>query len=142
MLVNQVKGYGMLILLSMLSFSTIVAQKSIAEKLADEQLEAYNNMDLEGFLLPFSDSVKIYDDLKKYNVSDKRSMRINYERWFSSLESLNCVIKNRISIGNTIIDYESVTYKRRLDKEKNLEAIAIYKVANNKIQEVFFIRPE
>jgi hypothetical protein len=39
--------------------------------------------------------------------------------------------------GNTVIDQEAVIFRKN---EPPLKAIAIYKIENNKIQEVFFIQ--
>ena len=141
MITNKVIGCGFILLSSLLSFN-LEAQTTEAEKLVDQQLAAYNQQDLERFLAPFSDEVKIYDDLSRYNVTEKETMRENYKLWFDDVESLNCKIINRISAGNTIIDYEEVSYKKYDDHMKTLKAIAIYRISDGKISEVSFIRPE
>ncbi|NNF20677.1 MAG: SnoaL-like domain-containing protein [Saprospiraceae bacterium] len=141
MLVKQVLGCGFAVLFSMLSFN-ITAQISEAERLVDEQLQAYTQRDLEGFLRHFSDKVKVYDDLSRYNVTEKETMRKNYKLWFESVDLLECKIINRISAGNTIVDYEEVRYRKVGGEITELKAIAIYRISNNKISEVSFLRPE
>ncbi len=139
--VNHIKGCGVAILFCLFTI-TSAAQISYAEKLVNDQLEAYNKMDIDAFLKPFSDSVRIYDDLSKYNVSDKLAMQTNYDRWFQRVDSLNCKIINRIVAGNTIVDYEEVLFKLIDEDFQTLKAIAIYKISDNKIAEVYFLRPE
>ncbi|MEO1260344.1 MAG: nuclear transport factor 2 family protein [Bacteroidota bacterium] len=115
---------------------------SEAELLADEQLRAYNNRDIEAFLVPYSDSVKVFYNLKDFGYQGKDKMRENYKDWFGSLNDLNCEIINRISSGDTVIDHEKVTFKRTNGQEGKMEAMAIYKINNGKIQEVYFTSPK
>lgn len=119
--------------------SATVSSKAVL--LAQAQLEAYNQRDLEAFLIPYSDSVKIYNE-RTFNYEGIDKMRTNYASWFDSLDSLHCQIVNRISTGNTVIDHEHLTYRRKGEsKTTTFEAIAIYKVEGDKIQEVTFVRP-
>lgn len=141
MLFKQVLGCGFAVFLCLMSVN-LSAQASEAERLVDQQLAAYNQQDLEGFLEPFSDEIKVYDDLSRYNVTEKETMRTNYKLWFDSVETLHCRILNRISAGNIIIDYEEVTYSKVGHAETVLRAIAIYRISNGKISEVSFIRPD
>lgn len=141
MLVKHVKGCSMLALLILVCVSSS-AQKSIAEQLADKQLEAYNKLDIDAFMDVFSDDVKVYDDLSKYNVSDKAGMRKNYELWFATVDTVKCKIINRIVAGNTIIDYEELTYRKAGEKAKVMKAIAIYRIKGDKIVDATFLRPE
>jgi hypothetical protein len=48
---------------------------------------------------------------------------------------LNCEIKNRIIIGNKVIDEEYITANGQ-----NFSAVAIYEVQNGKIAKVTFIQ--
>ena len=105
--------------------------------LAQQQLEAYNKRDLEAFLFPFSDSVKVY---KQHTLSyeGKDNMREGYAGWFGSLDSLHCTVLQRISEGNTVIDHERIYYKRKNGESSTYHTIAIYTIKNGKIQEVIF----
>lgn len=117
------------------------APSSEATQLADEQLAGYNNRDMDAFLLPYSDSVKVFYNLKEFAYQGKDKMRENYNDWFGSLTYLNCKIVNRIASGNTVIDHEELTFKRANGQEGKSEAMAIYKISNGKIQEVYFTKP-
>lgn len=118
-----------------------VRPESAADKLVQEQLEAYNKRDLDEFLKPFSDSVKVYNNLRDFNYQGIDKMRENYANWFDGLDTLNCQIVNRISAGNTVIDYERLTFKRKNGEGNTSETIAIYRIGDDKIQEVTFVRP-
>ncbi|HMQ08672.1 MAG TPA: nuclear transport factor 2 family protein [Saprospiraceae bacterium] len=106
------------------------------EHLAQAQLDAYNARDIEAFLVPYSDSVRVYTFPDKLLYQGKNRMRDNYIYMFSTYPDLNCKLVNRIVQGDTVIDQELVTRSKTIPK---LEAIAIYKIRNEKIQEVYFI---
>ena len=58
---------------------------------------------------------------------------------FQNSPDLHCELVNRIVLGNTVIDQEKVTGIPGLEL---LEAIAIYKIKDGKIAQVYFIRKE
>ena len=62
-------------------------------------------------------------------------MRKNYQRMFENTPNLFCEIKNRIVLGNKVIDEEYVRFN-----DGYLEAVAIYEVENGKIVKVTFVR--
>ena len=64
-------------------------------------------------------------------------MRSSYGGMFERSTDLHCKLVNRIVLGNTVIDQEEVTFKKG---EPLLKAIAIYKIKDEKIQEVYFVR--
>jgi hypothetical protein len=112
------------------------AQTMTPEQLAEHQLQAYNERNINKFLEAYSDSVKVYMFPDKLMYTGKDKMKSNYEGRFTSNPDLHCTLKSRMVLGNTVIDEERVL----LNKSRPLlEAIAIYKVAAGKIQEVYFI---
>ncbi|MEM6526132.1 MAG: nuclear transport factor 2 family protein [Bacteroidota bacterium] len=129
------KKYMITIVLGLVS-TFLLAQT--AEELAQAQLEAYNNRDLEAFLAPYSDTVKIYNFPNNFLYQGKETMRKNYGGMFERLTDLNCELVNRMVNGNTVIDHERVLFEK---KQPRSEVFALYKVAHGKIQEVYFIRP-
>jgi len=64
-------------------------------------------------------------------------MREIYGSMFENTPKLHCELKNRIVLGNTVIDEERVT---GFGEGRIIEAVAIYKIKNGKIAQVFFIR--
>lgn len=131
-----------LCLVMMLSGSYfVVGQGSQSEilKPVETQLTAYNNRDIEAFLKPYSDSVKVFGFPQQPQYVGKTAMRQVYTDMFAYLPDLHCKVVNRIQSGNTIIDHEKVILRK---SEPTLEAVAIYKVKNSEITEVYFIFPE
>lgn len=104
--------------------------------LIDEQLEAYNRRDLAAFLKTYSDDIKIYSFPNKLSGEGKDYMTKVYGKFFKETPDLHCEIVNRTVLGDTIVDHEKVT---GLSGGGSMEAIAIYKVKDNKISEVYFI---
>jgi imidazolonepropionase-like amidohydrolase len=106
------------------------------EILVQQQLNAYNNRDIDAFLAPYSDSVEIYEFPAKLLSKGKDKMRTDYAGMFRQTPELHCKLVNRVVQGNTVIDQESVTGFG----PNAFKAIAIYKIAKGKIQQVYFIQ--
>lgn len=125
-----------LLLAAVLLQTMALAQTPV--ELADAQLLAYNNRDIEAFLVPYSDSVKIYNDKRALIYEGKEQMRDQYGKFFKATPSLHCDLRNRIAVGNTVIEHEEVSF----GENRRALAIVMYKVRNNKIQEVHFLDDE
>ena len=125
-----------LLLLVLLGFAQTTLAQQTAADLAQAQLDAYNQRDLAAFLLPYADSVAVYTFPNQLQYRGKEQMRKVYGEMFQNLPDLHCTLVNRMVMGNTVIDQESVVFRKG---EKPLQAIAIYKVQAGKIAEVYFI---
>ncbi len=112
-----------------------LVQNSPAQ-LAQQQLNAYNGHNLEAFLAPYSEDVKVYTFPNKLNFEGKETMRQKYQ-FIEQNPDLHCELVNRIVEGNTIIDHEKVTVSK---DRPPFKAIAIYKIKDGKISEVYFIQ--
>jgi len=119
----------------LISLSTLGYSQTPTE-LADLQLKGYNERNIELFLQAYSDSVKVYNFPNQFLYKGKETMRQNYAGMFTNLTDLHCTLKSRVVIGNTVIDEEQVIIRKG---QPELHAVAIYKVAHGKIQEVYFI---
>jgi len=106
-----------------------------AEKVVQEQLDAYNARNIENFVNTYTDDIKVFDFPNKPGFEGKDKMRERYGSFFESTPELNCEIKNRIVIGNKVIDEEFLTINGN-----NYHAVAIYEVENGKIAKVTFVR--
>lgn len=104
--------------------------------LAQAQLDAYNARDIDAFMAVYSDSVKVYRFPDELMMQGHDEMRARYAAMFENTPDLHCLLVQRMVQGNTVIDQELVTRKK--DGPKT-HAIAIYKIADDKIQEVYFI---
>lgn len=105
------------------------------EELANAQLEAYNNRDIDAFLIPYSDTVKVYNGKRELLYQGKETMRAQYGAMFNRTPDLNCKLLNRIAIGNTVVEHEEVVF----GEGRKIYAIVMYKVGFGKIQEVHFV---
>lgn len=124
------------LLLSPLGMAQEKAESSLPEKLAQEQLDAYNARDIEAFLKPYSKDVEVYTFPNQLNYKGLDKMRERYGKMFANTPDLHCELVKRMVMGNTVIDQEKVTGFPGRDF---LEAIAIYKIEDGKIAKVYFV---
>ncbi len=106
-----------------------------AESVVKEQLVAYNARDIDGFMATYSNDIKLYNFPNDEFSQGQPKMKERYKSFFDSTPDLNCEIKNRIVIGNKVIDEEYITANN-----SNFSAVAIYEVKNGKINKVTFLR--
>jgi hypothetical protein len=136
--IDTMKIYFAIVAL-LLCGSASAQTKSIAEQLAQQQLDAYNKRDIEAFLLPYSDSVAVYMFPDKLMLRGKEAMRQQYAEMFQKTPDLFCDLQNRIALKNTVIDHEKVTFAKG---QPPLYAIAVYTIEKDKIAKVHFIMPQ
>ena len=106
-----------------------------AESIVQEQLDAYNKRDIDGFMDTYAEKIAIFEFPKTPSVTGKSRVEQQYRLFFENTPDLNAEIKNRIVIGNKVIDQESVTANNIV-----FDAVAIYEVDNGKIDKVTFIK--
>tara|TARA_R110002072_G_scaffold23949_2_gene81969 strand:+ start:79590 stop:81122 length:1533 start_codon:yes stop_codon:yes gene_type:complete len=105
------------------------------EIIVDKQLDAYNLRDIEKFIATYQEDIKLYNFPGDLTSEGKEGMQIGYGSFFANTTDLHCEIKNRIVIGNKVIDEELVTINGG-----TISAVAIYEVENGLISKVTFIR--
>lgn len=105
------------------------------ETIVKEQLEAYNARDIDGFVNTYTVDVQLFNFPAELRTKGHEEIRKGYAGFFESTPNLNCEIKNRIIIGNKVIDEEYIT-----SNGNNFSAVAIYEVENGKISKVTFLR--
>lgn len=110
--------------------------KPTPAELAQQQLEAYNARDIEAFLEPYADEVELYNFPNQPISVGKERMRRSYGKLFEETPDLHCELVDRMVMGNTVIDQERVIFRKG---EPPLNAIAIYKIIEGKIAQVYFI---
>ncbi len=106
-----------------------------AEAIVQIQLNAYNDRNLEAFLNTYSHDVQVFNFPDELRFKGRANMREQYSDFFRNTPDLHCEIKNRIVIGNKVIDEEYITAN-----ETNFSAVAIYEVENGKIAKVTFMK--
>jgi len=105
------------------------------ESVVQRQVNAYNARNIDAFLDTYSDDVKIYNFPDKISYDGKDKMRKSFSDMFKNIPNLYCEIKNRIVLGNKVIDREHVRFG-----DDYSDVIAIYEVNNGKITKVTFLR--
>ncbi|SIS63969.1 hypothetical protein SAMN05421766_10374 [Zobellia uliginosa] len=116
------------------SHLSLVVEQS-PEAIVQNQLDAYNDRNLKAFLNTYSEDIQIFNFPNEPNLVGKDALKERYKAFFESTPDLHCKIKNRIIIGNKIIDKEKVTANG-----KTFWAVAIYEVENGKIAKLTFLR--
>lgn len=106
-----------------------------AEAIVQNQLNAYNDRNIDAFLNTYSEEVQVFNFPDELRFKGRANLREQYANFFRNTPDLHCEIKNRIVIGNKIIDEEYIT-----TNGKNFSAVAIYEVENGKIAKVTFLR--
>ncbi|MFK7834397.1 MAG: nuclear transport factor 2 family protein [Winogradskyella sp.] len=105
------------------------------EYIVNEQLEVYNNRDIDGFVKTYTKDVMLFTFPYTPISEGQDALRKQYASFFKSTPDLNAEIVNRIVIGNKVIDKEKVKING-----KTFYAIAIYEVRNELISRVTFIQ--
>lgn len=124
-----------LFLTNLVAAQTISDSLSVPERLAQQQLDAYNARDIDAFLAPYADTVKVYYFPNELSMDGKVKMREVYADMFRRTPNLHCELVNRIVMGDKVIDQERITGFG----DQVFEAIAIYRVAGDRIVEVYFL---
>jgi hypothetical protein len=106
-------------------------------ELVERQLAAYNAKDLEAFVAVYAPDVELFEFPDKPLAKGTAAMRERYQQRFAD-PILHCTIKNRIVVGNRVIDQEHI---RRTWPEGpgTWDAVAIYEVKGALIQRVWFL---
>lgn len=103
--------------------------------LAQRQLNAYNLRNLEAFLEPYDEDVRVFQYPSNIMFAGIDQMQGRYGEMFSQSPDLHCELVNRIVMGSQVIDHERIH-----GLGAPFEAIAIYQVVDGKIRDVRFIR--
>ena len=104
-------------------------------KIVQKQLDAYNARDIDAFMDTYTKDVILIGFPDKEISKGQQKMRQSYASYFNATPDLNCEIKNRICIGNKVIDEEFITANGQ-----SFSAVAIYEITNGKISKVTFIQ--
>lgn len=113
--------------------------EEIATQVAQDQLIAYNNKDINTFMSLFNEDASIYNFGNCTPIASGKSIiREIYHKLFEASQNLKCQVVNRSVIGNQVLDYEIIT--GRENNDEILKVIAIYEIENKLIKKITFIR--
>ena len=131
-------------LLLLVAFNAVLiqiqAQKAkLPTEVVQENLEFYNQRNIEGFMSSFSDSITLFTYEKMEPIAKgKDEIKILYKGLFEESPKLHSTILHRAVIGNKVIDHESI--KGRRGSKKPIKLVMIYEVSDDKILRMTVIR--
>jgi len=102
------------------------------------QLEAYNQRNIDEFIINFSENCIVEDGEGKLLMNGRKAMHESYKNMFENSPNLHCHLASRTIVGDYVLDEERVT--GRLGKKEESHVIAIYRIENNQIVHVRFLR--
>lgn len=109
-----------------------------AEKIVQEQVQAYNTRDIDKFADCHAQEIELFNFSENEPFAVGRDkLKTIYKDVFENSPNLNTEILNRMVMGNKVIDHEIVTGRKGID---SLEIIAIYEIENGLIAKAHFIR--
>ena len=105
-----------------------------------KQLEAYNARDIDAFLATFSDDIVFFNFPKEETFKGITQLREVFGNLFKNSPDLYCYIKDVIATDDMVIVHEKVRFRKNQVMQ---DYIAMYKVSNGKITELYFLdRPQ
>lgn len=126
-----------LVFIFIINFNTINAQHMTPSMIAQGQLESYNLQNIDDFLSWYADDVEVYNFPNELVYKGLDEMRKRYTNAWKLNPNQKATVTDRISVGNTVMDKEIVTGRAN---GIIVNVIAIYKIENDKITQVYFVR--
>jgi len=127
------------IILIIFLFSVGLGYSQTPREIAQEQLDAYNDRDIDRFITVFSDDIELWtlgDTIP--SVKGLASVEKVYGDLFESNTNLHSEVINRSIIGNKVIDYEKI---EGLKKDGGtLYLVMVYEIKYGKIFRATAIR--
>ena len=105
------------------------------EQIVQRQVNAYNARNIDAFVDTYADDIEIFNFPEVSSMKGKEMLRSQFTQMFEQVPNLYCEIKNRIVLGNKVVDREHVRFG-----ESYSDVIAIYEVNDGKITKVTFLR--
>jgi uncharacterized protein (TIGR02246 family) len=110
---------------------------SAAARLIQRQLDAYNRQDLDTYVACYAADCVIAGLNGPVTETGREALRARYAKAFATFPENKAHLKNRIAVGNTVIDHEHVVRK---PGGEEFEIIAIYTIKNDHIARVDFAK--
>ena len=110
-----------------------------ARALVERQLDAYNRHNLEDFCDCFAEDVQVWRLGQKEPLAlGAGAFRMIYRERFTKNPKIQAQVPNRVVLGPFVVDEEIVT---GFGKD-TLRVVAIYRSNGEKIDRVWFLRPD
>jgi len=105
--------------------------------IAQAQLDAYNAQDLDAYVGFFAEDCIIAPINGQPSETSRDAIKARYAKAFAQFPQNKAVLKNRIAVGNTVVDHELVI---RAAGGEQFEIIAIYSFKDGLISRVDFAK--
>ena len=105
--------------------------------IASRQLDAYNAQDLDTYVSFFAENCVVSGLNGTPTETSRAAIRARYAKAFAQYPENKAVLKNRIAVGNTVVDQELVI---RAPGGEEFEIIAIYTFKDGLIARVDFAK--
>jgi uncharacterized protein (TIGR02246 family) len=109
---------------------------SIAD-IAQAQLDAYNDQDLDRYVGYFTEDCVIADFNGAITSNGRAAIKERYAKAFATFPENKAVLLNRIVVGNTVVDHEDVIRSPGGDR---FQVAAIYTFRGDQIARVDFAK--
>ena len=117
-----------------------VAPERSPEDIVQENLDYYNQRNIEGFMQSFTNDIALFEFGKaEPSYKGREAIREVYQRLFDQSPKLHSTIVHRSVIGNKVIDHEHITGRKGTDEP--LELVMVYEVDATHITRMTVIRP-
>jgi hypothetical protein len=105
--------------------------------IAQKQLDAYNAQDLDTYVSFFAEDCVVSGLNGVATETSRGALHARYAKAFAQFPKNKAVLKNRIAVGNTVVDHELVI---RSPGGEEFEIIAIYTFKDGLIARVDFTK--
>lgn len=115
------------------------AEELAAVALAERQLRAYNDRDIDAFCACYAPRVRVSDcsTLEQPTVDGMDAFRARYAKAFVDEPQVRCEVVHRHVFGRFVTDFESLT---GFKDGKPRQAVAVYEMQGEVISRVVFLR--
>jgi hypothetical protein len=121
--------------LSILAFPVFAANNTLSPlAVVNKRMEAYNKHDLKSFLDTYAENVEVYTYPTTSLAKGKEHLKSIFEPMFKE-GVVHVTIHTQLENDSYVINHETVEYLG-----KKTKYLSIYKVENNLITEVRFVR--
>ena len=123
----------------LLAFSLTALAQRPPEAIVQENLDHYNNRNIEGFMQSFPNDIALYEFGKcEPSYQGLEAIRNAYQKLFDASPALHSTIVHRSVVGTKVIDHERIT--GRSGKDEPLELMMVYEVNETQITKMTVIR--
>ena len=107
------------------------------EAVVQRQLDAYNARDIQALMATYAADAQIFEHPSKLVGSGAAALRERFAARFKE-SNLHAHLRNRIVMGNTVVDHELVT-RTFPEGTGTLECVMIYEIQNGRIARAWSI---